>query len=135
MAEFRALRSDFERMLHLRARTFAPLTLIAELGLQGKRFTADAEHCQKKTFAQAQACGSQLLVQVKDNQPSLAAALAALPQTAAPLDVYETPDRIAHGRQENRRVEVFEAGPTLGLAEWEHYALVGLRVSRVTHHK
>src|SRR3954451_22516014 len=27
MAEFRALRSDFERMLHLRARTFAPLTL------------------------------------------------------------------------------------------------------------
>ncbi|MFL5289456.1 MAG: hypothetical protein ACJ8AW_53000, partial [Rhodopila sp.] len=26
MAEFRALRSDFERMLHLRARTFAPLT-------------------------------------------------------------------------------------------------------------
>jgi hypothetical protein len=26
MAEFRALRSDFERMLHLRARTFAPIT-------------------------------------------------------------------------------------------------------------
>ena len=51
--------------------------LIAELGLQGKLFTADAEHCQKKTFAQTQACGSQLLVQVKDNQPSLATALAA----------------------------------------------------------
>jgi predicted transposase YbfD/YdcC len=109
--------------------------LIAELGLQGKLFTADAEHCQKKTFAQTQACGSQLLVQVKDNQPSLATALAALPQTAAPLDVHETHDRIAHGRQENRRVEVFEAGPTLGLPEWERYALVGLRVSRVTHRK
>ena len=27
MAEFRALRSDFARMLHLRARTFAPLTI------------------------------------------------------------------------------------------------------------
>ena len=26
MAEFRVLRSDFEHMLHLRARTFAPLT-------------------------------------------------------------------------------------------------------------
>ena len=49
--------------------------------------------------------------------------------------MYETHERIAHGRQENRRVEVFEAGPPLGLAEWEHYALVGLRVSRVTHHK
>ena len=54
--------------------------LIAELGLQGRLFTADAEHCQKKTFAQTQACGSQLLVQVKDNQPSLVAALAALPR-------------------------------------------------------
>jgi len=28
MAEFRAPRSDFERMLHLRARTFAPVTSI-----------------------------------------------------------------------------------------------------------
>ena len=28
MAEFRAYRSDSERMLHLRARTFAPLTFM-----------------------------------------------------------------------------------------------------------
>jgi len=109
--------------------------LIAELDLQGKLFTADAEHCQKKTFAQVQACGSQLLVQVKDNQPSLATALAALPQAAAPLEVHEAHGRIAHGRQETRRVEVFEAGPALGLPEWERYALVGLRVSRVTYRK
>lgn len=109
--------------------------LIAELGLQGKLFTADAEHCQKKTFAQTQACGSQLLVQVKDNQPSLMAALAALPQTAVPTDVHETHDQIAHGRQENRRVAVFPAGPALGLPAWERYALAGLRVTRVTHHK
>jgi predicted transposase YbfD/YdcC len=92
--------------------------LIAELGLQGKLFTADAEHCQKKTFAQTQACGSHLLMQVKDNQPSLVAALAALPQTAAPSDMHETHDQIAHGRQENRRVEVFTAGPALGLPAW-----------------
>jgi hypothetical protein len=32
MAESRAYRSDFERMLHLRARTFAPLTLIRKRG-------------------------------------------------------------------------------------------------------
>src|SRR6476659_8844823 len=30
-AEFRALRSDGERMLHLRARTFAPITLAGNL--------------------------------------------------------------------------------------------------------
>jgi hypothetical protein len=28
MAEFRAIRSDSERMLHLRARIFAPLTIL-----------------------------------------------------------------------------------------------------------
>src|SRR3954454_5948868 len=34
MAEFRALRSGFERMLHLRARTFAPITPSAAKPLQ-----------------------------------------------------------------------------------------------------
>jgi hypothetical protein len=32
MAEFRAYRSDSERMLHLRARTFAPLTFMSNRG-------------------------------------------------------------------------------------------------------
>jgi predicted transposase YbfD/YdcC len=109
--------------------------LIGELGLQGRLFTADAEHCQKKTFEAVQACGSHLLVQVKGNQPSLANALAALPATAEPVGVHETHDEIAHGRQENRRIEVYLAGTALGLPEWEPYALVGLRVTRVTHRK
>jgi len=39
--------------------------LIGELSLEGKLYTADAEHCQKKTFEQAQACGSQILAQVR----------------------------------------------------------------------
>lgn len=93
--------------------------LISELGLEGKLFTADAEHCQKKTFEAVRSCGSQLLAQVKDNQPSLANALAALPATAAPVDVHETHDEIAHGRQENRRTEVYLAGMALGLPDWE----------------
>jgi predicted transposase YbfD/YdcC len=109
--------------------------LIGELSLEGKLYTADAEHCQKKTFEQAQACGSEILVQVKNNQPSLADALAALPETAAPIDVQETHDDVAHGRQENRRVEVYLAGTTLGLPEWETYAVIGIRVTRVTHRR
>jgi len=36
MAEFRVLRSNFERMLHLRARTFAPLTRTARNPLEDK---------------------------------------------------------------------------------------------------
>jgi len=45
--------------------------LIAELGLTGVLFTADALHCQKDRFAQAAATGNALLVRVTDNQPTL----------------------------------------------------------------
>src|SRR4051812_25963658 len=50
--------------------------LIAELGLTGVLFTADALHCQKEGFAQTAETGNALLVRVKDNQPTLHAALA-----------------------------------------------------------
>jgi len=42
--------------------------LMAELGLTGVLFIADALHCQKDGFAQAAATGNALLVRVKDNQ-------------------------------------------------------------------
>jgi len=41
--------------------------LMAELGVTGVLFTADALHCQKDGFAQAAATGNSLLVRVKDN--------------------------------------------------------------------
>ncbi len=46
--------------------------LMAELGVTGVLFTADALHCQKDGFAQAMATGNSLLVRVKDNQPRIA---------------------------------------------------------------
>ncbi len=39
---------------------------MAELGVTGVLFTADALHCQKDGFAQAAATGNALLVRVKD---------------------------------------------------------------------
>ena len=45
--------------------------LIEALGLRGRVFTLDAEHCQKKTFEVARATGNHLIVQVKGNQPKL----------------------------------------------------------------
>ena len=45
--------------------------LMAELGVTGVLFTADALHCQRDTFAQAAATGNALLVRVKGNQPAL----------------------------------------------------------------
>src|SRR4051812_22171865 len=45
--------------------------LMAELGVTGVLFTADALHCQKDGFAQAAATSNALLVRIKENQPTL----------------------------------------------------------------
>ena len=57
-------------------------------------------------------------MRVKDNQPRLRDALVALCAERDPVDRHETADRGRHGRQEHRRVEVFEVGgpPRPGLA-------------------
>src|SRR3954462_6087272 len=64
----------------------------------------------KKTFASAARTGNALLVRVKANQPSLHDALVSLCAEQDPLDRHATVDRGRHGRQEHRRVEVFEVG-------------------------
>ena len=75
--------------------------LMAELGLTGVLFTADVLHCQKDAFAQATATGNALLVrvkdnQVKDNQPTLHAALAGLCAAGRLFNGHESVDRGRH---------------------------------------
>ncbi len=108
--------------------------LMAELGVTGVLFTADALHCRKDGFAQAAATGNALLVRVKDNQPTLHATLAGLCAEQRPFDSHETVDRRRHGRQEHRHVEVFDTAGQLD-ASWQ--ALIGCvaRVSRLTYTK
>ena len=60
-------------------------TLITELGLTGVLFTADALHCQKDGFTRAAETGNALLVQVKQNQPTLHDTLAGLCAEQQPL--------------------------------------------------
>jgi len=108
--------------------------LMAELGLTGVLFTADALHCQKDGFAQATATGNALLVRVKDNQPTLHAALAGLCATGRPFDSHETVDRGRHGRQEHRRVEVFDTAGQLD-TPWQTLVSCVARVSRLTYIK
>ncbi len=43
--------------------------LMAELGVTGVLFTADALHCQRDAFAQAAATGNAMVVRVKDSPP------------------------------------------------------------------
>src|SRR5437660_1729018 len=103
-------------------------TLISELGLTGVLFTADALHCQKDTFTQTTATGNALLVRVKDNQPTLHDRLAGLCASQPPFDSYETVDRRRHGRQQHRRVEVFDTAGHLD-ADWQPLIACVARVS------
>jgi predicted transposase YbfD/YdcC len=105
--------------------------LITELHLEDCLFTFDALHCQKKTFQAAAAVGSRVLVQVKDNQPSLLAALDNLPATIAP-DATFTSSEESRNRDEYRHVQVFHSDGALNLPEWDDYALKAIRVYRRT---
>ncbi len=114
--------------------TAAVPVLMAELGVTGVLFTADALHCQRDGFAQAAATGNALLVRVKDNQPTLHATLAGLCAEQPPFDYHETIDRGRHGRQEHRRVEVFDTAGLLD-APWQALVSCVARVSRLTYIK
>ncbi len=107
---------------------------MAELGVTGVLFTADALHCQKDGFTQAAATGNALLVRVKDNQPTLHATLPGLCAAGCPFDIHETVDRGRHGRQEHRRVEVFDTTGQLN-APWQTLVSCVARVSRLTYIK
>ena len=89
-------------------------TLLASLALTGSVVTVDAMHCQKKHFEQAAAASVHLIAQVKANQPALHHAIAALCDTAAPVDSTQTADKKRRCRDETRTVEVFAPGGSFG---------------------
>ena len=68
-------------------------------------------------------------MRVKDNQPRLQEALAALCGAQPPIDRLETVDRHAHGREEHRRVEVFAVAGGLD-PDWQPLIACVARVTR-----
>ena len=97
-------------------------------------FTADALPCQKDSFTRAAETDNGLLVQVKQNQPTLHETLAKLCAEHHPFDSHETVDRRRHGRQEHRLVEVFDTAGQLD-PEWQPLIACVARVSRLTFEK
>jgi predicted transposase YbfD/YdcC len=73
-------------------------------------------------------------VRVKDNQPRLLESLAGLCAERDPVDRHETADRGRHGRQEHRRVEVFEVEGRLD-PDWRPWIACAARVTRLTWRK
>jgi predicted transposase YbfD/YdcC len=71
---------------------------------------------------------------VKGNQPGLHDTLVALCAEREPFDRLETVDRGRHGRQEHRRVEVFEVEGRLDRG-WRPWVACAARVTRLTWRK
>jgi len=91
-------------------------------------------NCQKETFLAAAETNSTLIAQVKSNQPTLLHSLQTLTDARTPTDCCEIKDKIAHGRQERRRVETFDVAGCLG-PDWNELAVTAARVTRLTWHK
>ena len=68
----------------------------------------------KKTFEAAAAANAHLIVQLKDNQPSLCEKVEAVCNTAKPLSGVQTIDAKKRNRHETRTIAVFEATTAAG---------------------
>ena len=104
--------------------------LLAELGLAGGALvTLDGLHCQKKHFDVAAASGITLIVQVKDNQPTLLQQIQDICATTLPLTSANSHD-IGRNRDERRRVAVFEPASRLAGTDWQDHVATIIRIER-----
>lgn len=79
--------------------------LLGNIDARGAIVTADAMHCQRETVESVREAGADYLLAVKDNQPSLHAAVAEAFADGYAADVHETSER-NRGRTETRTVRV-----------------------------
>jgi hypothetical protein len=71
-----------------------------------------------------------MIVQLKDNQPSLRQSVEAACATALPLSGVQTVDGKRRNRHETRRIAVFDASPAVVGTDWEPYVTVIIQVER-----
>ena len=84
----------------------------------------------KKTFEAAAAANAHLIVQLKDNQPTLCQKVEAACNTALPLSGVRTVDEKKRNRHETRIIAVFDAVPAVVGTEWEPYVAAVIAVER-----
>src|ERR1700677_3965956 len=88
----------------------------------------------KKTFEAAAAANAHLIVQIKDNQPTLYREVEAVCAIAEPLSSESSVDKNRRNRHETRAVAVFEAKPAVAGTEWEPHVAAIIRVKRTVLH-
>lgn len=94
----------------------------------------------KKTFEAARNVNSELLVQVKGNQPNLLEYIIETTQASEPVEVKKTIDKLQRSRQETRIVETFEPPESFDDKDgdedcdedWGKLIKTFIRVTRVT---
>jgi predicted transposase YbfD/YdcC len=87
----------------------------------------------KKTFEAAAAANAHLIVQLKDNQPTLCQKVEAACSTALPLSGVRTVDEKKRNRHETRTIAVFDPTPAVVGTEWEPYVAAVIQVERSVH--
>ena len=73
----------------------------------------------KKTFEAAAEAQAHLIVQLKDNQPTLCRKVEAVCNDTKPLSCVQTIDSKKRNRHETRTVAVFNARPAVAGTEWQ----------------
>ena len=84
----------------------------------------------KKTFETAAEAQAHLIVQLKDNQPTLCRKAEAVCNDTKPLSGVQTVDRKKRNRHETRTVAVFDAVPAVAGTEWEPYVAAIIAIER-----
>lgn len=87
----------------------------------------------KKTFEAAAAADAHLIVQLKDNQPTLCQKAEAACAAATPLSGVQTVDAKRRNRHETRTIAVFDAATAVTGTEWEPYVAAIVQVERVVN--
>jgi len=87
----------------------------------------------KKTFEAAAAANAHLIVQLKDNQPTLCQKVEAACNTVLPLSGVRTVDEKKRNRHETRIIAVFDPAPAVVGMEWEPYVAAVIQVERSVH--
>jgi predicted transposase YbfD/YdcC len=84
----------------------------------------------KKTFETAADVNAHLIVQLKDNQPTLRQNVEEVCASAEPLSSVQTVDKNKRNRHESRTVAVFDATAAAKATDWEPHLAAIIRVER-----
>jgi hypothetical protein len=87
----------------------------------------------KKTFEAAASANAHLIVQLKDNQPTLRQTVEASCATAMPLSGIQSIGEKIRNRHETRTIAVFDATAAVVGTQWEPYVAAIIQVERLIH--